>query len=307
MTGTLVANTINSGTANTLSLQSSNTTAITVDTSQNVGIGMTSPAVKLNVNGNQINYGTNPYISWSNVYNNTPAYIQYNTSTYEFKILNTGSGSNGFMTFATGGGNEAARIDSSGNVGINSTSPSSFGKFVVAGPSATNVYVGTFVSNTAGDTAYSPLFIVKYDNNTTTSQVFQRFAVNNNGAASGQINANGANAAAFGTWSDERLKENIVNLPSQLNGICALRPVEFDYIESEGGGHQIGFIAQEMQAIYPDAVGERSDGMLTVTGWSKTEARLVAAIKELSAKNDALEAANAAFEARLAAIEEKLK
>ena len=94
-----------------------------IDSSGNVGIGTTSPAVKLNVNGNQINYGTNPYISWSNVYNNTPAYIQYNTSTYEFKILNTGSGSDGFMTFATGGGNEAARIDSSSNVGIGITSP----------------------------------------------------------------------------------------------------------------------------------------------------------------------------------------
>jgi hypothetical protein len=59
-----------------------------------------------------------------------------------------------------------------------------------------------------------------------------------------------------------------------------LRPVEFDYIESEGGGHQIGFIAQEMQEIYPDVVGERQDEMLTITGWTKTEARLVKAIQE---------------------------
>jgi hypothetical protein len=66
--------------------------------------------------------------------------------------------------------------------------------------------------------------------------------------------------------------------------------VEFDYIQSEGGGHQIGFIAQEMQKVYPDAVGERSDGMLTVTGWNKTEARLVKAIQELKVELDSVKA-----------------
>jgi len=30
--------------------------------------------------------------------------------------------------------------------------------------------------------------------------------------ASGQINANGASQAAFGSWSDVRLKENIIDL-----------------------------------------------------------------------------------------------
>jgi len=65
-----------------------------------------------------------------------------------------------------------------------------------------------------------------------------------------------------------------------------LRPVEFDF--KNGSGHQIGFVAQEMQEVYPDVVGEQ-DGFLTVTGWSKTEARLVSAIKELAAKVQALE------------------
>ena len=107
--------------------------------------------------------------------------------------------------------------------------------------------------------------------------------MNNDGTASGQINANGASQVAFGSWSDARLKENIVDLPSQLANIMALRPVEFDYIESEGGGHQIGFVAQEMQKVYPDAVGEREDGMLTISGFNKTEARLIKAIQEQQA------------------------
>lgn len=121
----------------------------------------------------------------------------------------------------------------------------------------------------------------------TTSQFLIGFTINNQATGSGQINANGASQAAFGTFSDSRLKENIVSLPSQLANILSLRPVEFDY--KDGSGHQIGFVAQEMQGVYSDTVSEQN-GFLTVTGWSKTEARLVSAIKELAAKVQALEA-----------------
>jgi hypothetical protein len=142
-------------------------------------------------------------------------------------------------------------------------------------------------SNWSGDQSTTALSIIKFDNVSSTSQVFQRFVIDNGNVACGQINGNGANQAAFGSWSDIRLKENVENLPSQLSNIMALRPVEFDY--KNGSGHQIGFIAQEMQEVYEDAVGEDSDGFLTITGWSKTEARLVKAIQELSAKVSALE------------------
>jgi hypothetical protein len=104
--------------------------------------------------------------------------------------------------------------------------------------------------------------------------------MNNNSTPQGQINANGASQAAFGSFSDSRLKDNISNLPPQLGNIISLRPVEFDY--KDGSGHQIGFVAQEIQQVYPDAVSEDSseDHYLVVTGWSKTEARLVKAIQE---------------------------
>jgi hypothetical protein len=112
----------------------------------------------------------------------------------------------------------------------------------------------------------------------TTSQVFVRFLINDGATPSGYITANGANAATFTSSSDARLKENIADLPSQLNKVMSLRPVEFDY--KDGTGHQIGFIAQEMQTIYPDSVSEGADKMLQIGGWSKTEARLVKAIQE---------------------------
>ena len=145
-------------------------------------------------------------------------------------------------------------------------------------------------SPSSGDVANAGMSVIKVDNNTTTSQIFFKFLINNAAAGSGQINANGASAAAFGSYSDARLKENIVPLPSQLDNIMALKPCEFDY--KDGAGHQIGFIAQEMQEVYPDVVGEDSseEKILMITGWSKTEARLVKAIQELKAEIDELKA-----------------
>jgi len=60
-TGTVVAPTINAGAATALTLQSAGTTAVTIDTSQNVGIGTTTPTSYLSVNvvstSNGINVG----------------------------------------------------------------------------------------------------------------------------------------------------------------------------------------------------------------------------------------------------------
>jgi len=173
---------------------------------------------------------------------------------------------------------ERARIDSSGNLLIGTTG------LPVANGTRLSISGSGEVARILGTTTGNPsLALDKSTNDSTTGQVFATFTINNQGAGSGQINANGASQAAFGSFSDRRLKQNIVDLPPQLANIMALRPVEFDYIESEGGGHQTGFIAQEMETIFPDSVGERSDGMKTVTGWNKTEAILIKAIQEQQA------------------------
>jgi hypothetical protein len=165
--------------------------------------------------------------------------------------------------------------------------------------SGSNVYPALQInSGTATELSTAKIQTIKQDNNTTTSNIFVQFLINDGANGCGQITANGANTAAFGSYSDERLKENVVDLEPQLANIMSLRAVEFDYIESEGGGHQVGFIAQNMEQIYPDVVGEREDGMKMIAGWSKTEARLVKAIQEqqalittLTARITALESA----------------
>jgi len=250
--------------------------------SGNVGIGTASPTEKLDVNGTgNFNAASGTYVGFG--FNGTNRGYIGTANAIISGGANTdlGIGSVANTVFGTGASfTERMRITSAGDVSIGSTGTDA--KLFVSG-NGTAKPVLWVSSNTAGDLSQPSVYIIKYDANSTTSQVFQRFYISAGGSASGQIVANGANQAAFASTSDQRLKENIVDLPSQLNNIAALRPVEFDYIESEGGGHQIGFIAQELQAVYPDSVGEREDGMLTISGWSKTEAILVKAIQEQQA------------------------
>lgn len=199
-----------------------------------------------------------------------------------------------FATTADGAGTptERMRIDSSGRVGIQD-SPFSSAQFYVRTQTSSRV-TARFYQAVSGDTGTPALNLDKFDNNSTTSQIFLQATINQQSAGQGQINGNGASQLAFGTYSDERLKENITDLPSQLGSLLALRPVEFDY--KDGAGHQIGFIAQEVQPIYPDLVAVGQNEMLTLSGLGKWESRLVKAIQELNAKVEALEARVAELE-----------
>ena len=281
------------------------TQAMTLDASGNLGVGTSSPGASLSVvkaisagnigtsfqqelvNNNSANVG-----DWTGtIYRFLPNNANTNQA-YIGAIVTTNAGDTKsdlvFGVKNSSSGNtivEAMRI-SSGNLLVGNTQTDK-GVFTVYNNATSFASVQAFAylkGTQAGDVSMSGLVIAKFDNNSTSSQILVRFAMNNAAHGQGQINGDGAGAAAFGSYSDSRLKENIVDLPNQLNNILALRPVEFDYIESEGGGHQIGFIAQEMQEVYPDVVGARDpDSMLTITGWSKTEARLVKAIQEQQA------------------------
>ena len=266
-----------------------------LDSSGNLGIGATTIYAKLQVagaaNGTVLKVSSTDQASGMlslgdggsttnnvGVYRGQPAALSngnwLNLSGYDGIAFTTGN-------FALGSQTERARIDSSGNLLVGQTSAGA--RVDVLSGSNQTAFSGYV--NVASSTSTPALYLAKYDNDTTTSQVYVRFAYNQNTFTGGQINGNGANQAAFGSWSDRRLKENIVDLPPQLDKIMALRPVEFDYLQSIGGGHQIGFIAQELQTIYEDSVGDdgSEEKHLSITGWSKTEARLVKAIQEQQA------------------------
>ena len=186
-------------------------------------------------------------------------------------------------SFNTGGGIEALRIDASRNVlvGLTASNGADNGIFEVTNSSIANAnHAGTF--STAATA-------------TTTDNKILAFQTSNT-VAQGAIAANGAGVAAFSTFSDERLKENITPLQGELANIMALNPVEFDW--KDGSGHQYGFIAQEMLGVYPDsiAVPENPEEMMTIGGWSKEDARLVKAIQEQQAIINALVARLEALE-----------
>ena len=94
------------------------------------------------------------------------------------------------------------------------------------------------------------------------------------------------------TASDARLKDNVEVITNSLSKINSLRGVEFDWIDSHiayhGGEdgkfirkHDVGVIAQEVQAIMPEAVMERDNGTLAVN-YEKIVPLLIEAIKELN-------------------------
>jgi len=285
--------------ADTIAFTEGGAEAARINSSGDFGIGTASPSARLHVDSGSTADGFRLNSTTTSVFNSwflsstRKAYFLVDSS----GILIDSEAASTSQRFATQG-SERMRIDSSGNVFVGATSGYGGVKFYIqgtAGASNANSIFGV-ASATAGDTTYPGVLFSKADNNSTTSQVFVRFSIAANTAASGQINANGVSAVAFGSWSDKRLKENITELPSQLANIMALRPVEFDYIESEGGGHQIGFIAQDVQEIYPDLVGERSDGMLTLTDLNKNDARLIKCIQEQQALITALTARITALE-----------
>jgi hypothetical protein len=114
----------------------------------------------------------------------------------------------------------------------------------------------------------------------------------------GEIRATN-NVTAFYT-SDIKFKENVKDIPNALDKVNAIGGKLFDwtdsYIQERGGedGYFVkksdfGVIAQDIQAVFPEAVRVKPDETLAVD-YEKLSALAFAAIKELSDKVKILEA-----------------
>lgn len=265
--------------ADTIAFTEGGVESMRIDSSGNVGIGTSSPngVGKLAVKTSSTSEAAGLAVISSA--NDSFLTIYNSGSVHNIGATYSSTGSYQPIAFVTSG-SERMRIDSSGNLLVGTTGATA--KVTVV---ETNNQPATDFYTSGGAVGTPCMYVKKQPNDGSTSQVYIQFLYNNASSGNGQINGNGSGAAAFGSYSDIRLKENITNIDSQLGNICALRPVEFDY---KTGGHQIGFIAQEMQEIYPDAVGTSANDMLTITGWSKTEARLVKAIQEQQAQIEEL-------------------
>lgn len=113
----------------------------------------------------------------------------------------------------------------------------------------------------------------------------------------GSISQNGTSAVAFNTSSDYRLKENVVDMTGSIDRLKQLKPSRFNFIADGPSRTVDGFLAHEVSSIVPEAItgikdAVDADNNIIPQGidQSKLVPLLVGAIKELTARIEALEA-----------------
>ena len=91
--------------------------------------------------------------------------------------------------------------------------------------------------------------------------------------------------------SDRRLKANITPISGAVDKVKQLSGNTYDWIEDpeihDFAGADVGVIAQEVEAVFPELVSTRPNGYKAVR-YDKLVAVLIEAVKELSAEVDAL-------------------
>jgi hypothetical protein len=274
-----------------LNIQTNETTAITVDASQNVactgrvsGTSYTATSLNLSSNGGlYLNYSTNNVASRSwQIANDVSAFgdLQIRQSTTQ-----TGTTYSAIATF-----------DASGNFLVKKTASSSSADNNVGAQLAAT---GKCIFEASGDRA---LILNRLSDNGIIQEFFRGA-----GNQVGNIQAN-TSSVAYNTSSDYRLKEDIAPMTGALAKVTQLKPVTYKW-KSDGEEGQ-GFIAHELQAIVPDCVtGAKdavdADGNPQYQGidTSFLVATLTAAIQELKAINDTQAETINALTARIVALE----
>jgi len=182
------------------------------------------------------------------------------------------AGIDGVMYFSVGGANVWT---------LGAKSGASLGQFWLY--DASNGKLAMQVSGT--DTAFRNTNHYFYD--ATASIAFALFK------AAGTYNQSGA----WISLSDAALKENVAPYERGLEAILALNPVSFTYVATspfgdDGGTPRFGLIAQEAEAVVPEIVSEleTKSGTIKATEGSNLVYALINAVKELTARLEALEA-----------------
>jgi hypothetical protein len=237
----------------------------------------------------------NAYIdsAFSWIYKTTAAATHYRQFNGAHQWHNAPSGTAGnAITFT-----QAMTLDASGNLLVGKTAGYGSGEantlqlksFLVFGPDDTGSASNrNWINGANGSAAGSLDWVISSANNN-----WPNFAYRMQLTSAGALNNT---TGTYGTISDLRLKENISDARNYLADLLKLRVVKYSLKEeSSAVATKLGFIAQEVEQVFPNLV-EKSDkeyeggeGIRTV----KTTVlipMLLKAIQELTARVEALEA-----------------
>jgi hypothetical protein len=120
--------------------------------------------------------------------------------------------------------------------------------------------------------------------------------------------SNEGHVDATGAWartSDARYKKNITTLEDSLQKILSLKPVRYDSLseinDEENKGKRIGFLAQDLEKIYPEVVGTDSNGRKSVA-YDGLISPIIKAIQELFQRLMGIETHNTRQDRELASL-----
>lgn len=233
-----------------------------IASSGNIGIGVTSPVTRVDVLSGSANSSV---AQFSGAVQNRGLRIStFDTGTTDAGVLlNAQSTFQPALVFATNSV-EAMRITSAGNLGLGTTSPSGLlhlnlpsGAFGSSSPYQMISYNGSNIYSSYMDSNWN------YVNEVIQNGVNQSgYIISTNGLERMRIASTGATtfsntvtATGFFNSSDARLKDVI-----SKDGDT----IEFTWKDKRDDKKHFGYIAQEVQKIYPDQVSEGTDGMLSV-------------------------------------------
>jgi hypothetical protein len=295
-TNGVIVSSDNTGALNLITGSGSGTTAVTIDSSQNVGVGTTTPTYKMTINNNgaQVllnNSGAGQFTTIDYANSGTVKANAYWDQTNTYFVFGTDASAPVlFKTVAS----ERMRIDTSGNLNLGTAATTTNARL--------NVTNGTqqfqFGSTIGPSSAFSIFFNLGGANGvgsqTSASTGVSHYQFYNPNGAVGSIVTNGS-GTTYNTSSDYRLKENVLPMTGALATVAQLKPVTYTW-KADGSDGQ-GFIAHELQEVVPDCVTGEKDAM-NEDGSIKPQAidtsflvaTLTAAIQELKAELDALKA-----------------